>query len=230
MTTATLTAPETVKKAGPYAVLPVHLLHIAAQFASDDECKRVLQNICLSTESGIPTLYATDGHRAIRIRLPDGVFMAGFSSPFLNVQGNLLINAKAFKKRPYVSMKRVTLFNDGKATVHSDDYGCHHEASIDWRPTCTDQFPNIDPLMPDSYHNKPAASFGFAAAYLLDIFKVAEKYGTTGTIRFNMNDRGDPTLQTFSIDANWLWDLSADEVVQDVEIEHLLMPVLLHSP
>ncbi len=177
-----------------FALLPYWALHCAAQFASTDNSKLVLNCIHIRTGEGLRyiTIESTNGHKAFRLRL-------GLETPWFTSEGkeSILIDAAAFKKRlNYASY--VTLKDDGKADIYGGKVSKAKDGKppVDYMSTivfqdrlkCCGTYPNLDNIWPtsfngtlpavdyevDSYKIKPIA---FNAKYLKEIAAIAEKYG-----------------------------------------------------
>ena len=206
------------------AMLPYLPLWAAAQFASCDEAKGVINFIHIRIgEDGECAIEATDGHRLLRHRFQLGdqchvdTSMTGGQS--------LLIHPKDLRKfvryGRFVSvsfdLRLEILGGKGEAmqplvTLHNPHFfGVTHAS--DSRHM---EYPNIPQLIPESFSNAPGGSFAFNARYVKEWCSVVEKWTDNNVTRVECNAPTTP----------FIWSAKDSE---NGELEYLLMPVQVRN-
>ena len=217
------------------AVLPYWPLWAAAQFASTDPAKELLNFIHVHKVTEGASTYiqieSTDGHRAFRYRLP--TVDTSFIPTFWSVpDGGLMLLAKPLKKAQSYA-KLVTVSDDLRVTFHGgkkaavDEIGSLKIESFYGISSASHAahytFPAINQLWPDSFNNEPKKTFAFNACYLKEWFSVVDKLSTNGISRVDCNApttpfvfrcRYEPRIGTHGSDAM---------------LELLLMPVQIRN-
>jgi hypothetical protein len=222
-TTLPVSAAAAIADATPAQVLaqvPAHLLHIAAQFAYDDDTRGSLHCIHLVPhgDGSWLRIAATNGHIAFRcVILADSDQCRG---AWVRVP-ELLLPAKVFKKRaPYA--QSVLIRGDGEARF----YGAKRGEALgllearpvgDVLPDLKTPFPpGFDQCWPEAFSNAPGAPVAFNASYMSTICAAAERYGANSVLKMQGNGATTPLLLTANTDN--------DELMQ-----FLLMPVQLRN-
>lgn len=203
------------------AILPVAMLHAAAQFTSPDPVKQTLTGILVRpADGGGVIINSSDGHRAFRVTCPDPKWMCDEPT---------LLAGKAFKKRiPYASYALIAV--SGNAAIHGGKkvtefmqslpakWRCELEAAAD---TCTSinpatLYPNSDQIWPSQYGRETNTPIGFNAAYLADFLAMVKLYSHADLVVSERNGYNTPMI--FSSWVN-MPELS-------VTMEYLLMPLV----
>ena len=212
------------------AILPYWPVWAAAQFASDDAAKQILQFVHVWRDGDAYQIESTDGHRAFRYRLPlhEGSLPTLWRIP----DAGLLLNAKPLKKPvPYAALLTVTqdlraVFHGGKAGALAElssvnlagAYGVHTADDA----ARVSSFPSINQLWPDAHKraNAPGAPWCFNARYVREFCSVVEKLSPNGIIRFE--SCASPTTP-FLLSCNY--DPRLGQHFEDPQLQLLLMPV-----
>lgn len=216
------------------AVLPYWPVWAAAQFASTDETKGLLQFVHVWRDGHVFQIESTDGHRAFRFRLPawerDGVTPTLWRVP----DAGLLLQAKPLRKA--VSTARLlTVTQELRAVFHGGARdgltelssvnlaGCY---SVHTADDCSKvgSFPNLNQLWPEEFSNSPGEPWAFNATYLKEWFAVVEKLSTNGVVKTRSNGARQP----FVMDADY--EPRVGQHGADPKLELLLMPVQIRSP
>ena len=240
--TLSVSAPVTPAADLVVARLPYLPLWAAAQFASRDECKQLLNTIHIRrSEDGITTIESTDGHRLFRYRFPASVGLNFEADAIRN--GSLQINAEPFRKfirnAHHVEIRFDLLANitggKVKRTAEPSDplpsellqaipatrFGLNSAADT------LGTYPNCDQLFPDSFTNEPAAPWCFNARYLADWSKVVEKASVNNVVRFRGNSPTTPFVMDCGFDS-----AHPSESFEDSDhrrMECLIMPVQIRN-
>jgi len=240
MKTATPTAAELLKSAELVAtaspdcaaVLPYWPIWAAAQFASTDPCKEVLNFVHVWRDGDAFQIESTDGHRAFRYRLP--CWTAADSMPTLwrLPDAGLLLHAAPLRKAQLCArLLTVTdslraVFHGGKrhdlaelASLNLSGFYGVNSATGTGHPT----FPRINMLWPDTFTNAPAQPFAFNARYLKEWFAVVDKLSTAGISRTQCNSPTTP----FVLDCTY--GQCIGQHYTDARLELLLMPVQIRQ-
>lgn len=214
------------------AVLPYWPVWAAAQFASTDECKQLLQFVHVWRDGDMFQIESTDGHRAFRYRFP------AWGSDCLPTlwrfpdQG-LLLHAKALRKAvSYCKLLTVTndmraVFHGGKkdslAELSSVNLAGHY--SVNTAADCgkVGTFPNINQLWPENFTCAPGTSWAFNARYLKEWCAVVEKLSHNGVTR----TQGNAATTPFTFSSSYQPRIG--QHCSDAQLELLLMPVLLRD-
>jgi len=222
------------------ARLPYLPLWAAAQFASRDEAKQLLNVIHIRRgEDGITTIESTDGHRLFQYKFPASVGLT-FKSGAIR-SGSLQINAAPFRKfisyAHHVEIRFDLLCNvtGGKVkrgSAESDPLPCEllqalpaTRFGLNSAADTLGTFPNCDQLIPDSFTNEPGAPWAFNARYVSDFLKVAQKATVNDVVRF----RGNGPRTPFMMDCGWDY-AHPSEAFEDADLRRLtclIMPVQL---
>ena len=210
------------------AILPYWPVWAAAQFASTDECKQILQFVHVWRDKDVFQIESTDGHRAFRFRFPA---WNNDSTPTLwrVPDSGVFLPAKPLRKA-VPKAKLLTVSTDLRSTFHGGPKGCLDELSSvncaghyavrtakDWKTAGT--YPNINQLWPEDYSNNPAAPFAFSSTYLKQFCTVAEKLSHNGVLKVRSNSAKTPFVMSSS------YIKSIGEHFAYPELEFLLMPV-----
>lgn len=233
MTTATLNESARVLAAESGAcagVLPYWPVWAAAQFASNDSAKSLLNFVHIWLDGDTFQIESTDGHRAFRYRFP--AWTADCLPTLWRVpDSGLLLWAKPLKKAvSHARLLTVTedmraIFHGGKregltelSSVNTAGFYSVHTAS-----DCSKvgMFPRINQLWPDRFTNQPSQRFGFNARYLKEWCAVAERLSANSVTRCECNAPVTPFV--------WSADYSpaVGEHLDRPQLEMLIMPVQL---
>lgn len=209
------------------AVLPYWPIWAAAQFASKDECKAVLNFVHVWRDADAFQIESTDGHRAFRYRLP--AWTTELAPTLWRVpDGGLLLHAAPLRKaQPQARL--LTLTNDLRALFHGGKgsglnelasinlAGFYGVSSVDDKHLPT--FPQINQLWPDRFSNAPGDPWTFNARYIKEWFAVVDKLSPNGLTRTQSNSPTTP----FVFDCTYEEQLG--QHYTDARLELLLMPV-----
>jgi hypothetical protein len=209
------------------AVLPYWPIWAAAQFASKDEYKQLLNFVHVYRNGDAIQIESTDGHRAFRYRVP--TVESGADTLWRVPEQGLLLHAKPLKKAVAYS-KYLTVTNDLRAVFHGGKKAAVDELSsvnltgqysVNHIEDCgkVGTYPNINQLWPDKFSNSPEAPWGFSASYLKDWCAVVEKLSTNGVFRTEGNGAKNPFVMTCS------YSPRTAQHFTDAQLELLLMPV-----
>jgi hypothetical protein len=201
------------------AILPVQMLHAAAQFTSPDPVKQTLTGILVRpADGGGVIISSSDGHRAFRVTCPDSKWKAR------------QLSGKAFKKRiPYASYaefetpfsnaaiyggKKLTEYMQSLPATWQCEYGAAADTYANINPATL--YPDSDRLWPSQYGRETDTPIGFNAAYLADFLAIVKLYSHTDLVVGERNRYNTPMI--FSSWVN-MPELS-------VTMEYLLMPLV----
>ena len=210
------------------AVLPYWPIWAAAQFASTDDAKQLLQFVHIWRDGDAFQIESTDGHRAFRFRLP--AWGPDLMPTLWRVpdQG-LLLHANPLKKA--VSTARLlTVTEDLRAVFHGGKKKALLELSsvklsgVYGVNTASDSnkvgtYPNINQLWPDSFTNNPGQQFAFNPRYLREWCSVVERLGKSGNTKIVCNSHLTPFVFSCS------YECRIGQHFPDAALELLLMPV-----
>lgn len=225
------------------AQLPAQLLHIAAQFASDDDAKREITCVHVACVDGVGDLPAhirvasTNGHYAFRCRLFVGD--AGFhnpAAPFWCGVPELQITASAFRKRPAAYAQQALIRADGEARLYGAKRG-QPFGLLEARPISdptgayATQFPpGFDGLWPDPalMANAPAAPLAWNGRYMGDICDIATRYSSNSVLKFRSGALAHSPLY-LECDCSELRSWTTQDSGDYARLEFLLMPVQMRN-
>ena len=214
------------------AVLPYWPIWAAAQFASTDEAKQLLQFVHIFRPDEFDyQIESTDGHRAFRYRIP--AWVNGMPSLWRIPDDGLLLLAKPLKKAVNYS-KMLTVSEDLRVSFHGGKKELLDEMSSINLPTnfgvsaastsCKYYtFPNINQLWPENFSNEPKAKFAFNARYLKEWFTVVDKLSDNGVTAVRCNAPTTP----FVFDCSY--ESRIGEHLRHPKLEMLLMPVQIRA-
>ncbi len=204
------------------AILPVQMLHAAAQFTSPDPVKQTLTGILVRpADDGGVIISSSDGHRAFRVTCPDPKWVCNEPT---------LLAGKAFKKRiPHASYAELDV-HAGNAAIHGGKkvteymqslpamWQCELEGSkhnyTDINPATL--YPQTDQLWPSQYGRETDTPIGFNAAYLADFLTIVKLYSHTDLVISERNGYNTPMIFSAKVEMPEL----------SVTMEYLLMPVV----
>ena len=225
------------------ALLPAPILWAAAQFASTDPAKELLNCLCLKTvviksqtkEAGDNDQYvgpgveitSTDGHRLFRAVIPASDHFFGYADQINNDQG-FKLQAKPLKKRiayahyALIAKSGRVEFIGGKKAKGSTGLPQENLSSVfaSCHPYETASFPNCAQLIPDHFGQGTESPIAFNAGYLADFCNVVSKLSSNGVVKMRRNHRTTPAV--FSC----LYELFS---VGFIDIECLIMPVQIRD-
>lgn len=213
MTTTTRPILTTDKEVtGIEACLPAPILHIAAQFASTDDAKQLLQCIyATKSDKGIEVA-STDGHRLFRFVMP---FKTASDLYKVNSSIGLKLDAKLFKKK--VNYAKDVIIGTDKSIEFIGGKGKRKDP-LEKRYQLQEidgVYPNYNQLFPDSFSNEPKKAIAFNAKYLSEFCQMVTKY-SNGTLKMVTNHPTTPVVFTACCDV---------EGLEGFELEYLLMPI-----
>tara|TARA_B100000530_G_scaffold307499_1_gene232151 strand:+ start:110 stop:856 length:747 start_codon:yes stop_codon:yes gene_type:complete len=244
--TITPTKPRAAKRKGSKdsrkitrVILPRSVITSAAQFASTDGAKMILQCIHIYYESkeDKTIVVSSDGHRLFRCKLPgrlvsETLLLVSDDRNFKSMAGKAdRVLLQLDKREPYYvtrstvssvkgksrSTKKI-IFNQIDAQfLDADGQRVRTHAVMDRRDWGT--FPNTDQLIPDSRGVKDE-DVVYNASYLMDFAKVAKRFSEHGHIKQVLSSPNTPNL--FECDVE-------DDIYGDLKFELLLMPIQQRS-
>ncbi len=212
-------------------VLPYWPVWAAAQFASTDECKQLLQFVHVWRDGDDFQIESTDGHRAFRYRFP--AWENGMPTLWRIPDGGLLLHAKGLRKAVSYA-KLLTVTDDMRAVFHggrkealgelssvnlSGHYSVHTAADC----SKVGAYPNINQLWPDKFSNQPNAPFAFNARYLREWCAVVEKLSSNNVVKTECNAATTP----FTFSCDYLPRIG--QHFSDARLDYLLMPVQIRN-
>ena len=213
------------------AHVPAQILWAAAQFASTDPCKELLNTVCIrhtiiregEHEGPAVTISATDGHRLFRAVVPCNDWFTVNSDTFDNEEGFKLAAKplrKAISHATYARLRKSgdVTFVGGKtakqaSTVPTEFISTVNATSHPWDSAT---FPNTDQLFPQGFGQGTERDICFNARYLSEFCKVVTKLSTSGVVRMKRNHPTTPAV--FECD----YDLFK---VGIIKLECLIMPI-----
>ncbi len=194
--------------------LPHHakLLLAAAQFASIDEAKNVLNAVCLRQDANhqVLSISASNGHVLFHARIEQNAD----ATRWVMTKPELLLNAAALRK---TCAKAMTATVSGNTIELLDK----NNAIAEIRPLPPvpgangHTYINVDQLFPDSFSNTPGAPIGMNGRYIADIGKAANALSDNATVRMESNGPQQPVVFSFHCSA--------------IPVQLLLMPVKLRD-
>jgi DNA polymerase III sliding clamp (beta) subunit (PCNA family) len=205
------------------ALVPAQLLWAAAQFASTDECKKLLTTICINTKVHDSDCYleiaSTDGHRLFKVVVPYSEHFFAYSD-LIDKEKGFKIFAKPLKKAvshaQYAVIRKSgqVEFMGGKKSA--TDLLCSVNANArEWQDAT---YPNYNQLIPASFGANSEKPITFNAGYLSDFCKVVSKLSPNGTVKMQRNSDNTPAV--FDCDYCLIDETS-------VKLECLIMPVVI---
>ena len=214
LTTATRPLMTTDKEVtGIEACLPAPILHIAAQFASTDECKQLLCCVYVTKSDKGIEVASTDGHRLFRFVMP---FKSASDLYKVNSSIGLKLDAKLLKKK--VNLAKYVIIGPDKSIEFIGGKG-KLEDPLEKRYQKLDfdgVYPNYNQLFPEKFSNTPGGPIAFNSLYLSDFCQMAAKYSNNGVVKMVSNSPTTPMVFTAICDV---------ERLEGLELEYLLMPV-----
>lgn len=221
------------------AVLPYWPIWAAAQFASTDEAKQLLQFVHVWRDGDAFQIESTDGHRAFRFRLPAWTTeRAGAGTAYLPTlwripEGGLLLHAKPLRKAVSTG-KLLAVTEDLRAVFHGGKKQALLELSsvnlsgVYGVNTASEgytvgTYPKINQLWPDSFTNQPGKQFAFNARYLKEWCSVVEKLSERGIAKTVCNSPTTP----FVFSCNY--QRCIGQHFTDAALEMVLMPVQIRD-
>ena len=220
-------------------ILPRSVITSAAQFASTDGAKMILQCIHIYYESKEKKtiVVSTDGHRLFRCKIPgrlvsETLLLVSDDRNFKSMAGKAeRVLLRLDKREPhYVTCSTVSsvkgksrstkkiIFNQIHAQfLDGDAQLVRNHIIMDRRDWGT--FPNTDQLIPDSRGVKDE-DVVYNASYLMDFAKVAKRFSKHGHIKQVLSSPNTPNL--FECDVE-------DKIYGDLKFEFLLMPIQQRS-
>lgn len=198
------------------ACLPAQLLYVAAQFASRDEAKQVLQLVSVrKAANGEIAIESTDGHRAFCARVQPGEHWY--------LERDLLLNAATLRKR--VSYAHWALVREGgtvellggKVSKGSKFPPAELLEARPWKHAADcHTFPAVEQLWPDRFSNQPGAPIAWNASYLSQFLAEVTRYSHNGVVRMEANHPHTPLVFSSGCEQMGL---------EGCQLRYLLMPV-----
>ena len=216
-------------------ILPRSVITSAAQFASTDGAKMILQCIHIYYESKEKKtiVVSTDGHRLFRCKIPgrlvsETLLLVSDDRNFKSMAGKAdRVLLQLDKREPYYvktvssdskANKKKLIWNNITAEfLDADGQRVRVHIIQDRRDWGT--FPNTDQLIPDSRGIKDE-DVVYNASYLMDFAKVAKRFSEHGHIKQVLSSPNTPNL--FECDVE-------DNIYGDLKFEFLLMPIQQRS-
>lgn len=190
------------------ALLPAQLLYVAAQFASNDEYKEVINSINVKRNDDTITIISTDGHRAFKVSFE-------MNEQYHMDEEELNIHFKAFKKR--VAKARYVRLSDNIA-----EFRDVNGQMLSMQPIqhVSGTYPNFNTsIWPDTYQNNPEEAISFNAKYLADFLTEISRFSDNGNVIMQTNTPRTPLQFNGTL-----------EVFGDLfEAFYLLMPVMIRK-
>lgn len=217
------------------AVLPYWPIWAAAQFATTDEAKELLQFVHVWRDGDTYQIESTDGHRAFRYRFPAvstesaGAATATMPTLWRVPEQGLLLHAKALKKAVAYG-KLLTVTNEMRAVFHGGKKGSLGELSsvnlaghfsVHTAADCgkVGRYPALNQLWPERFSNQPNSAWAFNARYLKEWGAVVERLSHNGVTRCEGNAATTPFVFASS------YEPCIGQHFPEPELELLLMPV-----
>jgi len=204
------------------AILPVQMLHAAAQFTSPDPVKQTLTGILVRpADDGGVIISSSDGHRAFRVTCPDPKWVCNEPT---------LLAGKAFKKRiPHASYAELDV-HAGNAAIYGGKKVTEYMQSLPATWQCELEgskhnytninpatlYPDSDRLWPSQYGRETDTPIGFNAAYLADFLAIVKLYSHTDLVVSERNRYNTPMIFSSKVEMPEL----------SVTMEYLLMPLV----
>ncbi|QTP86370.1 DNA polymerase III beta subunit [Synechococcus phage S-SRP02] len=206
--------------ASAIACLPAQVLYVAAQFASRDEAKQVLQLVCVRKAGDQIVITSTDGHRAFRFRLPA-------SEQWYVEADELLLNAAPLRKRvPYACWALVRESGTvellgGRVAKGSAFPPAELIEARPWKSAADCYtYPQVCQLWPDRFSNTVGGPIAWNASYLAQFLAEVTRYSHNGVVRMEANHPTTPLVFSSSCELPGL---------DGCELEYLLMPVQIRD-
>lgn len=211
-------------------VLPYWPIWAAAQFASDDAAKQLLNFVHIFKEGNALQIESTDGHRAFRYRFPAGG--ASFNLwEWVIPEAGLLLHAAPLKKAVTLA-KTLTVSKELRVYIHGGrkkdvvELASYNLAGFYGVNTAKDAefhtYPKINCLWPEEFTNNIGNPWSLNARYLKEWFAVVEKLSPSGVSRI----RGNTPITPFVFSCNFREDLGG---YPDALFECLIMPVQIRD-
>jgi len=209
-------------------VLPYWPVWAAAQFASTDEAKKILQFVHIWRDDDAYQVESTDGHRLFRYRFPV-VGTDGLPTLWRVPDQGLLLHAKPLRKAVGHS-KLLTVTQEMRAVFHGGAKQALLELSsinlagyysVNTADDCSKvgTYPNCNQLWPSGFSNRPEGKFAFNARYIREWCAVVEKLSHSSVTRCECNCPTTPFVWTSS------YVHRIGQHFEDAQLELLIMPV-----
>ena len=213
-------------------VLPYWPVWAAAQFASSDEARGLLQFVHVWRDGDAYQLESTDGHRMFRYRFP-AMGADGMPTLWRVPDQGLLLHAKPLRKAVGHS-KLLTVTHDMRAVFHGGAKQALLELSsvnlagqfgVHTADDCSKvgSYPNCNQLWPDKFSNQPKGKFAFNARYVREWCAVVEKLSHNGVTRCECNQPTTPFVWASS------YEPRIGQHFTDAQLELLIMPVQIRD-
>jgi len=201
--------------------LPRSVITAAAQFASRDNAKFMLQciHIYYVASENKTFVSSTDGHRLFRCKLPGQLVQEPlliYSKDLRKLSGKAdqIVFSPIMARNANLEGNDQSNFHISASYVNSFTGEVHNTIYVeDWR--YKGSFPNTDQLFPEANGVKDKDVF-YNANYLLDFAKVAAKFSDKGLIRQTLSAPTTPNLFECEVDIGER---------EPAVFEYLLMPV-----
>jgi len=185
------------------AILPYWPIWAAAQFASVDEAKELLQFVHIWQDGEVIQIESTDGFRAFRYRISTQAnAVEGIPHLWRLPQQGLLLRAKPLQKAvTYAKLLIITqdmraVFHGGKKHVLDElsSINLSGHCNIHSASDCgqVGRYPSINNLWPSSFTNQPNERWAFTTRYLREWGLVAEKLSPNAVTSMEGNGARDP--------------------------------------
>lgn len=210
--------------------LPYWPIWAAAQFASTEEHKQLLNFVHVFKDGDAYQIESTDGYRAFRYRFP-----AGGDNYRLNAwefpDSGLLLHAAPLRKAVPLA-KILTVSKDLRAYIHggkkkavielasynlSGFYGIHSTSDA-----ASHTYPRINSKWPEQFTNNIGNPWSLNAKYLKEWFAVVEKLSPSGVTKM----QGNSPVAPFVFSCNYREDLGG---YPDALLQYLIMPVQIRE-
>ena len=200
------------ENASTIGVLPLEIVQIAANFASQNYAKLLLTAINVTkTKDNKIEIASTDGHRLFKTSFKE-------CNNFYLERATFKIDAQAFKKR-IAKGKFIILYSNGFCEI-LDKRNIYIEGRRWENPMIEGTFPDYNSLIPNSFHNKPEKKIGMNSRYLAEFCNQITRY-TNGILTLETNTPS--TLLGFKA------SIELDGIEEKCELLYLLMPVVIRD-
>lgn len=216
------------------AILPYWPVWAAAQFASVDEAKELIQFVHIWQDGEAIQVESTDGHRAFRYRIPTQANTADGIPPLWRLpQQGLLLRAKPLQKAVTYA-KLLIITQDMRAVFHGGKQHALDELSsinlsghynIHSASDCGEvgRYPSINAIWPSSFTNQPNQRWAFNARFLREWGLVVEKLSPNAVTSMEGNGARNP----FVLRCDYEPRIGAHD--EDSQLELLLMPAQIRG-
>jgi hypothetical protein len=206
--------------------LPYWPIWAAAQFASTEESKPLLNFVHIFRDKDAFQIQSTDGHRAFRYRLPAwkvDCWPTAWSIP----DNGLLLHAAPLKKAVSLG-KIITVSKDLRLYIHGGrknavlELASYNLSGFHAVNTANDveryEYPKINQLWPKEFDNAISKPFSFNARHLKEWFAVVEKLSPNCVTKVQGNTPVSPFVFSCVYEAG-------EGHYTDATLECLVMPV-----